>query len=45
MSPTTPRFPEDQVDTIFIVKGNEQAEAPFGQTVIYEKDAAAASFS
>jgi predicted metal-dependent peptidase len=32
--------PEDQVDTIFIVKGNEQAEAPFGQTVIYEKDAA-----
>jgi len=32
--------PEDQVDTIFIVKGNESAEAPFGQTVIYEKDAA-----
>jgi len=30
--------PEDQVDTIFIVKGNENAEAPFGQTVIYEKD-------
>jgi predicted metal-dependent peptidase len=32
--------PEDQVDTIFIVKGNTDAEAPFGQTVIYEKDAA-----
>ena len=32
--------PEDQVDTIFIVKGNTEAEAPFGQTVIYEKDAA-----
>lgn len=32
--------PEDQVDTIFIVKGNTSAEAPFGQTVIYEKDAA-----
>jgi predicted metal-dependent peptidase len=31
--------PEDQVDTIFIVKGNTSAEAPFGQTVIYEKDA------
>ncbi len=31
--------PEDQVDTIFIVKGNTDAEAPFGQTVIYEKDA------
>ena len=31
--------PEDQVDTIFIVKGNTEAEAPFGQTVIYEKDA------
>jgi predicted metal-dependent peptidase len=34
--------PEDQVDTIFIVKGNENAEAPFGQTVIYEKDVATA---
>ena len=32
--------PEDQVDTVFIVKGNTSAEAPFGQTVIYEKDAA-----
>jgi len=32
--------PEDQVETIFIVKGNTSAEAPFGQTVIYEKDAA-----
>jgi predicted metal-dependent peptidase len=32
--------PEDQVDTIFICKGNEHAEAPFGQTVIYEQDAA-----
>jgi predicted metal-dependent peptidase len=32
--------PEDQVDTIFIVKGNVSAEAPFGQTVIYEQDAA-----
>jgi len=31
--------PEDQVDTIFIVKGNTSAEAPFGQTVIYEKEA------
>ena len=31
---------EDQVETIFIVKGNTEAEAPFGQTVIYEKDAA-----
>ena len=32
--------PEDQVDTIFIVKGNTSAEAPFGQTVIYESEAA-----
>jgi len=32
--------PEDQVESIFIVKGNTGAEAPFGQTVIYEKDAA-----
>ena len=31
---------EDYCDTIFIVKGNTEAEAPFGQTVIYEKDAA-----
>ena len=28
----------DYCDTIFIVKGNTDAEAPFGQTVIYEKD-------
>ncbi len=32
--------PEDYCDTIFIVKGNTSAEAPFGQTVIYEKEAA-----
>jgi predicted metal-dependent peptidase len=31
---------EDYCDTIFVVKGNTQAEAPFGQTVIYEKEAA-----
>ena len=31
---------EDYCDTIFIVKGNEQAEAPCGQTVIYEREAA-----
>ena len=31
---------EDYCDTLFIVKGNTSAEAPFGQTVIYEKDAA-----
>ena len=30
---------EDYADTLFIVKGNTNAEAPFGQTVIYEKDA------
>jgi predicted metal-dependent peptidase len=30
----------DYCDTIFIVKGNEHAEAPFGQTVIYEREAA-----
>jgi predicted metal-dependent peptidase len=30
----------DYCDTIFIVKGNEGAEAPFGQTVIYEREAA-----
>jgi predicted metal-dependent peptidase len=31
--------PEDFCDTIFIVKGNKDAQAPFGQTVIYEKEA------
>ena len=31
---------ENYCDTLFIVKGNERAEAPFGQTVIYEKDVA-----
>jgi predicted metal-dependent peptidase len=31
---------EDYCDTIFIVKGNTSAEAPFGQTVIYEKEEA-----
>ncbi len=31
--------PEDYCDTIFIVKGNTSAEAPFGQTVIYEREA------
>ena len=31
---------ENYCDTLFIVKGNTSAEAPFGQTVIYEKDAA-----
>ena len=31
---------EDYCDTIFIVKGNTTADAPFGQTVIYEKEAA-----
>jgi predicted metal-dependent peptidase len=30
---------EDYCDTIFIVKGNTSAQAPFGQTVIYEKEA------
>lgn len=30
---------EDYTDTIFIVKGNKSAEAPFGQTVIYEDEA------
>ena len=29
---------EDYCDTIFIVKGNTQANAPFGQTVIYETE-------
>jgi predicted metal-dependent peptidase len=33
---------EDWTDTLFIVKGNTTAEAPFGQTVIYEKMAEAA---
>ena len=33
---------EDWTDTLFIVKGNTTAEAPFGQTVIYEKVAEAA---
>ena len=32
--------PEDYCDTIFIVKGNKEAEAPFGTTVIYEKETA-----
>ena len=31
---------EDYCDTIFIVKGNTSAEAPFGQTVIYEREEA-----
>ena len=30
--------PEDYCDTIFVVKGNKDAEAPFGQTVIYERE-------
>ena len=30
----------DYADTLFVVKGNTSAEAPFGQTVIYEKDVA-----
>ena len=34
--------PEDFCDTIFIVKGNTSAEAPFGQTVIYERETATA---
>ena len=33
---------EDYCDTIFIVKGNTSAQAPFGQTVIYEKETASA---
>lgn len=28
---------KDYCDTIFVVKGNKQAKAPFGQTVIYEE--------
>jgi predicted metal-dependent peptidase len=31
---------EEYCDTLFIVKGNTTAESPFGQTVIYEKEAA-----
>ena len=31
---------EDYCDTIFVVKGNKEAQAPFGDTVIYEKEAA-----
>lgn len=31
---------ENYCDTLFVVKGNTSAEAPFGQTVIYEKDVA-----
>jgi len=30
----------DYCDTIFIVKGNTEAQSPFGQTVIYEKEVA-----
>jgi predicted metal-dependent peptidase len=30
----------DYCDTLWIIKGNTDAEAPFGQQVIYEKDAA-----
>jgi predicted metal-dependent peptidase len=30
---------ENYCDALFIVKGNTTAEAPFGQTVIYEKEA------
>jgi predicted metal-dependent peptidase len=30
---------EDYCDTIFVVKGNTDAQSPFGQTVIYEKEA------
>jgi predicted metal-dependent peptidase len=33
---------EDYCDTIFIVKGNTSAQAPFGQTVIYETETEAA---
>ena len=31
---------EDYCDTIFIVKGNKEADSPFGQTVIYENETA-----
>ncbi len=31
---------ENYCDTIFIVKGNREAQAPFGQTVIYEREVA-----
>jgi predicted metal-dependent peptidase len=34
--------PEDYCDTIFVVKGNKQAQSPFGQTVIYETETATA---
>jgi predicted metal-dependent peptidase len=34
--------PEDYCDTIFVVKGNKEAEAPFGTTVIYERETATA---
>ena len=30
---------DNYCDTLFIVKGNTSAEAPYGQTVIYERDA------
>lgn len=30
---------ENYCDTLFIVKGNTNAESPFGETVIYEKEA------
>jgi predicted metal-dependent peptidase len=30
----------DYADTIFVVKGNTAAEAPFGETIIYERDVA-----
>jgi predicted metal-dependent peptidase len=33
---------EDYCDTIFIVKGNKNADSPFGQTVIYEEVTATA---
>ena len=29
---------EDYCDTIFIIKGGSTEDAPFGQTVIYERD-------
>lgn len=31
---------ENYCDTLFIVKGNEKAQSPFGTTVIYEKETA-----
>ena len=33
---------EDYCDTVFVVKGNKDAQAPFGQTVIYERETATA---